>query len=261
MGNKFHVNTDRTAHPCWVWLSSLLAIGIPVVGLSQTAPPTPPPNLPLLGPTVARPILKLGSQGAVVEELQAVLQLLGFFEGAVTGTYDQRTAAAVSQFQQAAGLNADGVTGPATWERLLPPAPAIAPSLSSPSASVAPIPSAASPGGANLFPAPAGVNGSPSSTPAPTGSPSATPQPTPKPVASDPKPSAALDARPILRLGMQGPAVTELQQRLQTLGFLSSAPDGAFGPDTQAAVRAAQEKFGLEADGVVGPATWGVLLK
>ncbi|MBE9177564.1 peptidoglycan-binding protein [Oculatella sp. LEGE 06141] len=60
---------------------------------------------------------------------------------------------------------------------------------------------------------------------------------------------------------MQGPAVSRLQERLQATGFFDGAIDGIFGPQTQAAVRAAQRNFQLDPDGVVGPATWTALLR
>jgi peptidoglycan hydrolase-like protein with peptidoglycan-binding domain len=60
---------------------------------------------------------------------------------------------------------------------------------------------------------------------------------------------------------MRGPAVIGLQNRLRSIGVLKSGADGVFGPETQEAVRAAQRKFKLEADGVVGPATWRELLQ
>lgn len=65
--------------------------------------------------------------------------------------------------------------------------------------------------------------------------------------------------QPILSLGSRGEAVVRLQQRLKTLGFLSGPADGDFGPGTQAAVIEAQRRFGLTADGVVGPSTWAAL--
>jgi peptidoglycan hydrolase-like protein with peptidoglycan-binding domain len=37
--------------------------------------------------------------------------------------------------------------------------------------------------------------------------------------------------------------------------------NGVFGETTQTAVKAAQQRFKLDADGVVGPATWNVLLR
>ncbi|NJL37440.1 MAG: peptidoglycan-binding protein [Leptolyngbyaceae cyanobacterium SM1_4_3] len=60
---------------------------------------------------------------------------------------------------------------------------------------------------------------------------------------------------------MRGPAVARLQERLRATGFFSGAIDGVFGTETQNAVRAAQRNFDLEPDGVVGPATWGALLR
>lgn len=65
--------------------------------------------------------------------------------------------------------------------------------------------------------------------------------------------------RPTLRPGMNGAAVRELQQRLRSLGFAVGTIDGVFGDQTLSAVIAAQEKFKLNPDGVVGPATWQAL--
>lgn len=66
-------------------------------------------------------------------------------------------------------------------------------------------------------------------------------------------------ARPTLRNGARGQAVRELQQRLGAAGFDPQGVDGAFGPNTEAAVRAFQRSRGLQVDGVVGPKTWGAL--
>jgi Putative peptidoglycan binding domain len=72
---------------------------------------------------------------------------------------------------------------------------------------------------------------------------------------------SALVQFPVLRLGMQGPAVTMLQQRLQALGFFKGSVDGDFGLVTEAAVKAAQRRFRLAPDGVVGSATWAAILR
>ncbi len=66
---------------------------------------------------------------------------------------------------------------------------------------------------------------------------------------------------PILRLGMRGDEVYELQRRLQRFGYLKSDPDGDFGAATETAVKALQQRFGLEADGVAGGETWEILTR
>jgi N-acetylmuramoyl-L-alanine amidase len=88
------------------------------------------------------PLLTTGSTGESVSELQATLKLLGFYQGAIDGTYGQPTQAAVAQFQTAAGITADGITGPSTWQKLLPApsditAAAEAPATAQPAAAVA----------------------------------------------------------------------------------------------------------------------------
>ncbi|HYO96382.1 MAG TPA: peptidoglycan-binding domain-containing protein [Polyangiaceae bacterium] len=66
-----------------------------------------------------------------------------------------------------------------------------------------------------------------------------------------------------LRFGEQGEAVSRLQLALIALGQAlplstrkqSKLPDGQFGPETLAAVKALQRQAGLTVDGVVGPLT------
>ncbi|MEM7726999.1 MAG: peptidoglycan-binding protein [Cyanobacteria bacterium P01_A01_bin.45] len=64
---------------------------------------------------------------------------------------------------------------------------------------------------------------------------------------------------PILRPGMRGSEVVELQQQLRRLGFFKGSIDGDFGPVTEEAVKKFQSRFGLESDGVVGGATWQLI--
>ncbi|MCL2619498.1 MAG: N-acetylmuramoyl-L-alanine amidase [Defluviitaleaceae bacterium] len=64
----------------------------------------------------------------------------------------------------------------------------------------------------------------------------------------------------VLRRGMNGPSITQVQERLNELGATPRlATDGAFGPLTEAAVMTFQRANGLMADGVVGPNTWNAL--
>lgn len=174
---------------------------------------------------INRPILKVGSQGMAVSELQAALKLLGYYADAVDGVYSESTAIAVSRFQQAAGLNPDGIVSPETWERLFPPTPT----------------------------ASSNVVATNSATDA---------KPTPAPISPSPTRSTSNSVDlPVLRLGMRGAAVTKLQQRLQAIGLLKDAVDGVFGSNTEDAVEAAQRRYGLNPDGVVGSATWKNLLR
>lgn len=48
------------------------------------------------------------------EQLQARLKALGYYTGAIDGSYDPATKAAVRRFQEANGLDADGISGPKT---------------------------------------------------------------------------------------------------------------------------------------------------
>jgi N-acetylmuramoyl-L-alanine amidase len=173
-----------------------------------------------------RAILRSGSRGADVNELQATLRLLGFYDGAVDGFFGETTVAAVGRFQEAAGLGKDGVVGPATWERLFPPDPvAIAPTQTvKPAAPVA--------------------------KPRETAASKPAPQSTPT--------SATF---PILRKGIKGDAVRGLQERLRSLGLFDGSIDGVFGEATETAVKTAQRKYQLDPDGIVGPGTWSALLR
>ncbi|MFB2839689.1 peptidoglycan-binding domain-containing protein [Floridanema evergladense] len=65
---------------------------------------------------------------------------------------------------------------------------------------------------------------------------------------------------PTLKIGMRKPEVFWLQKRLQAIGFFQGSVNGFFGKDTQAAVIAAQENYGLKPDGIVGAATWQAIL-
>ncbi|MFM2112955.1 MAG: hypothetical protein RLZZ271_1615, partial [Pseudomonadota bacterium] len=74
--------------------------------------------------------------------------------------------------------------------------------------------------------------------------------------AVEPVPSATGQlARATIRRGSSGELVKLLQQKL------GLAPDGNFGPGTEAALREFQRKEGIVPDGILGPKTWAVLDK
>ena len=61
------------------------------------------------------------------------------------------------------------------------------------------------------------------------------------------------------RFGSQGEEVFKIQQRLLSWGYYSGEVDGVYGSATQNAVKKFQQKNGLTADGVAGPATLSAL--
>jgi putative chitinase len=74
----------------------------------------------------AHPLLRRGSKGAAVAELQRLLAAAGH-QVAADGDFGPGTEAAVRALQAAKGLAADGVAGPMTWAALARSAPPSAP--------------------------------------------------------------------------------------------------------------------------------------
>ncbi len=65
------------------------------------------------------PVLENGSSGAAVEALQMLLNCNGYSCGLVDGDFGPGTESAVKKFQQAHGLDPDGIVGGDTWASLL----------------------------------------------------------------------------------------------------------------------------------------------
>ncbi|HAJ60428.1 MAG TPA: peptidoglycan-binding protein [Cyanobacteria bacterium UBA8543] len=63
-------------------------------------------------------LLKEGSSGPVVKQLQQRLQEKGFNPGSIDGVFGLGTKAAVRAFQKANGLEPDGMVGQQTWKAL-----------------------------------------------------------------------------------------------------------------------------------------------
>jgi peptidoglycan hydrolase-like protein with peptidoglycan-binding domain len=195
---------------------------------------------------INRPSLNLGSQGERVTELQAALKLLGFYSGAVDGIYQQSTIIAVAQFQQAAGLNPSGNVDNITWQKLFPNPSNIITSTPNPVSNFTTVPTQ-----------PPKARNRPTT---PKNQSSITIQPTPV----NQRTSGiqyTIEGWPILRLRTSGVEVIKLQKQLKNLGFFNGKIDGDFGVSTEAAVKAAQTRYGLKPDGVVGGDTWKVFLK
>ena len=73
--------------------------------------------------------------------------------------------------------------------------------------------------------------------------------------------SAPAHAEAVLKQGSSGDYVWDLQYRLRTLGLFQQEMTGYFGSHTRQAVVKFQQKYGLQADGVVGAKTWKSLRK
>lgn len=81
-------------------------------------------QLPSLGPSLTpipaptSSVLKLGSKGQDVKNLQTRLKALGYLKGAVDGDFGKTTEIALKAFQARNGLSPDGVAGAATLTKL-----------------------------------------------------------------------------------------------------------------------------------------------
>lgn len=78
----------------------------------------------LPGDPSSAPDLSPGDANEWVTELQRLLRDLDHLHHDPVGTFDEDTARAVTEFQNAAGLPADGLVGHATWTALYAAAPA-----------------------------------------------------------------------------------------------------------------------------------------
>ncbi|ADL08142.1 spore cortex-lytic enzyme [Thermosediminibacter oceani] len=69
---------------------------------------------PVMAATLGDRILKQGSRGDDVAQLQYRLNTLGFWCGKVDGIFGPKTKSAVMKFQSAKGIKVDGIVGPQT---------------------------------------------------------------------------------------------------------------------------------------------------
>jgi len=71
--------------------------------------------------------------------------------------------------------------------------------------------------------------------------------------------SGSISPWPVVKSGSGEHPIKTLQYLLRARGH-GVAVDGAFGPNTETAVKAFQASRGLAADGIVGPLTWAALV-
>ena len=169
--------------------------------------------------------LRKGSQGAAVRALQKNLRTLGYYTGSVDGDYGDGTVAAVTAFQAANGLTADGIDGNGTQNAILL-------ALNGGSSSGGGAGSGSGSGSGN--------NGS--TSPVTYGS-----------------TATSNGYTTISSTNGNRANVTAVQSALSAMGFYSGALDGDYGAGTQDAVEDFQRSRGLRVTGMAGPTTQRLL--
>ncbi|UOY94204.1 peptidoglycan-binding protein [Ectobacillus sp. JY-23] len=166
-------------------------------------------------------VLKEGSKGADVAQLQFILNTISAFYPTVPpvirdGTFRTTTKTSVTDFQKTFNLTPDGIVGPVVWEMLYKVYKGIDQNIQIPRPPIGSIPPS------ETYPPYPGI---------------------------------------LLRIGSQGENVLLMQQYLSVISKIYTAlprptVDGIFGNGTQSAVIAFQKQFGLTPDGIIGSATW-----
>ncbi len=160
--------------------------------------------------------LRVGSRGNEVTALQQSLIDLGYLTpGSADGIYGNGTAAAVRQFQEASGLSGDGIAWPQTIQ--------MASHVFGPWEVETEV-TQFEPGVRRRTCTDCGYEQRQTVYPA-----------------------------GILRSGDRGEGVLQLQSGLNANGYDCGSPDGAFGPMTEAAVRAMERDYGYQEDGLAWP--------
>lgn len=172
--------------------------------------------------------LRYGAKGEDVKELQTRLTALGYYTGKISGNYLEGTRAAIGDFQQKMGQEANGIADPATQELLY--------------------------GGDALSKNDKTVI---LATPAPVSDSFLVDENAPANAAATPATAVAFSKK--VKRGDTGKLVKQVQSRLTELGYYTGPISGNFLSKTTAAVKAFQQQNGIEADGIVGEIAWNML--
>ena len=87
-------------------------------GGGQDSSPKSENTMEIQGTAIQTAVLKQGSTGGEVKEVQRRLKLWGYYKGSVDGVFGAGTKSAVVAFQKKNGLTADGVVGKSTYKAL-----------------------------------------------------------------------------------------------------------------------------------------------
>ena len=198
--------------------------------------------------------IKLGSSGDDVAEVQNILIAMGYLTGDADGMCGSSTVAAIKKFQSGAGLTADGVAGERTLDALADAAQHFESDRSAPIEIIQggmplveemmfddvltgdAVPTPDEPSMARFSEENSRSNeevSTPTAVYAGVGS--------------------------VIKSGMYGDGVTDVQKKLIAQGFLSGHADGVCGAMTVEAIKNFQASVGLPADGVCGLMTYAAL--
>lgn len=166
--------------------------------------------------------LRLDDRGDAVQRLQENLNLLGYYDGTITGHYGRLTKEAVRLFQRDNDLTSDGIAGPKTLKKI------------------------------EEFVAGEIRDGEKD------GAAGKDEQQGEK---KEETAEGRLDPSVTLRYGSRSQHVSALQDALRELGFFNRDTTGYYGLNTAQAVEDYQRERGLTADGIAGRATLTMLNK
>lgn len=178
---------------------------------------------PSPAPTPAPPagIVRPGDRSDDALKVQERLKELGYYNGALDGSFGEGSVQALKNFQKKNGLNPDGVCGVKTRAVLFAPHPVYATPTATPA-----------PGSDEEDTTATGTNGYPEITE---------------------------ENVVLIMAGSRGDMVLQLQKRLQELGYYSSRLDGVCLSDDITAIRSFQKNNGLKVDGKAGYQTQKLL--
>ncbi len=212
------------------------------------------------------PQLKRGDKGADVKILQRALAERGLYKGAISGTFDAATGAALKAFEKAQGLTADGKTDGKVWSALqthvVSRQTVGGPTLREGTSGQAVRTLQKKLRDRGLYTGP--IDGKFGAS-------------TEAAVKRFEKRrgakvdgvvgnglwvqlgGAGLGSGPRLKEGAQGETVKVLQRRLAALGHYDGPIDGDFGAGTKAALKRLEKKAGLKADGIADARVWAAV--
>ena len=179
--------------------------------------------------------LHIGDQGNDVKKLQQALKILGYYSGKIDGDYGTGTTDAVTLYQTAHKLEADGIAGKGTIKEIFGSCAKKADVTLCTDEDAKTTTSTAT---------------SSTSTSTKSSSSSAKTVSSLEEIGSTPSTS---------REGDSGTKVVKLQQALHLLGYYAGDIDGDYGAKTVAAVKRFQKNRGMKQDGIAGQSTIRVL--